>query len=85
MTSVPPWLRSPEPQGVCDLDQSISAGSRDPARVSPVPLHCKEMIPLNFFSFKEESRCYCVGCVYFFFPLVCYSLPFLNTLEQEVQ
>lgn len=84
MTSVPPWLGSPEPQGVCDLGQSVSAGSRDPARVSPVPLHCKEMIPLNFFSFKEESRCYCVGGVYFF-SLVCHSLRFLTTLEQEVQ
>jgi len=67
--------------------QSSSAGSHDPARVSPVPLHCKEMIPLTFifcfFFFLREIKILLCGVV--FISLVCYSLPFLNTLEQEME
>lgn len=51
-----------------ERDQSISTGSQDPARVSPVPLHCKEMIPLIFFLRGIKVLLCGVFVLFSFFP-----------------
>lgn len=53
---------------VTERDQSISTGSQDPARVSPVPLHCKEMIPLIFFLRGIKVLLCGVFVLFSFFP-----------------